>query len=201
MSKKDSSKLNEISKLPWLRISIIILGFLVIFGLGFALGIHYAQNLYLNGNKSVQSSLIYGKEKEDKVKSDDKFTFYDQLKRSAKKDIKGIESSVTSIGEPKKPETERDSIKESQKEAIDTSSSRNGYTIQVYSFKSKDISERMVAELMKKGYPAYQSTIDLGKNGLYYRVRIGHYKNRSEASRVLEVVLEAENREAFITRD
>lgn len=199
MSKKVSSKLNEIRKLPWLRISIIILGFLVIFGLGFALGIHYAQNLYLNGNKPIQSSRIYGKEKEDKVKSDDEFTFYDQLKKSAKKDIKGIESSVTSIGEPKKPRSEIDSIEESPKEGMDTY--RNYYTIQVYSFKSKDISERMVSELIKKGYPAYQSTIDLGKNGLYYRVRIGHYKNRSEASRILEVILEAENREAFITRD
>jgi len=100
------------------------------------------------------------------------------------------------------PETKRGANqKDSQITNLEPSPSSGGYTIQVFSFKSRDISERMVAQLKDKGYPAYQSTTDLGSNGIYYRVRIGHFKNRSDAAQELEKVLTRENKDAFITRD
>ena len=181
---------------------ILVLGGFVIFGLGFALGLHYAQNLYLMEDKFVQSEQILTRYDGDISKTPTEYKFFYELKKPPKqtkgesdKDISSEQSKGKS--EPSSHIEKRDLKQPVQKRDPYVS----GYTIQVYSFKSQEISERMVAQLNKKGYPAYQSEIDLGSNGVYYRVRIGHFNNKSEAARILEKVIESENKEAFITRD
>ncbi|MBW1694754.1 MAG: SPOR domain-containing protein [Deltaproteobacteria bacterium] len=58
-------------------------------------------------------------------------------------------------------------------------------TIQIASLKDPKKADRMVAELKKKGFPAYRSMGKIPGRGIWYRVRIGYYKNKSEAGRML----------------
>ena len=186
------------NKVSWIRATIIVLGYVVIFGLGFAVGLHYAQNLYLPGKQAGRKRKISAKP--ESVKGN--LTFFYDLKETAREragrtEIDAPASSTGGVREGKR-EAESDNAATTE---IDNSTASDGYTIQVFSFRSREISERMVAQLRDKGYPAYQSTIDLGSNGIYYRVRIGHFKTRSDAAQVLESVITRENKEAFITRN
>jgi cell division septation protein DedD len=59
-------------------------------------------------------------------------------------------------------------------------------TIQVAAFKDAKMAENLVDELKKKGFPAYKV---IGKNpqkGIWYRVRVGAFKNKAGASDMLQ---------------
>lgn len=60
------------------------------------------------------------------------------------------------------------------------------FTIQVAALKRADLADLRVAELSRKGYPAYRTAATVAGRGTWYRVRIGSFKDRSEASRMLE---------------
>jgi cell division septation protein DedD len=55
-------------------------------------------------------------------------------------------------------------------------------TIQVASLKDGAAAERIVANLKKDGYPAYLSRIVIPHKGLWFRVRVGRYKDRAQAA-------------------
>ena len=55
-------------------------------------------------------------------------------------------------------------------------------TIQVASMKDGAAAERIVANLKKDGYPAYVSRIVIPDKGLWFRVRVGRYTNREQAT-------------------
>jgi cell division septation protein DedD len=58
-------------------------------------------------------------------------------------------------------------------------------TIQVAAFKDAKMAQNLVVELKTKGFPAYKV---MGKNpqkGIWYRVRVGAFKNRAGASDML----------------
>jgi len=187
-----------ISQVTWVKATILILGYVVVFGLGFAVGLHYAQNLYLPDMQSKRTQTFPGKLET----VDGSLTYFYNLKETSRERTTRKEMNPPSTPKDAMSETKREvKQKDSKITNLEPSPSSGGYTIQVFSFKSRDISERMVAQLKDKGYPAYQSTTYLGSNGIYYRVRIGHFKNRSDAAQILENVLTRENKDAFITRD
>jgi cell division septation protein DedD len=55
-------------------------------------------------------------------------------------------------------------------------------TIQVASMKDGAAAERAVAKLKREGYSAYLSRIVIAGQGLWFRVRVGHYKTREQAA-------------------
>jgi cell division septation protein DedD len=55
-------------------------------------------------------------------------------------------------------------------------------TIQVASMKDAAAAERAVAKLKGEGYSAYLSRIVIAGKGLWFRVRVGHYKTREQAA-------------------
>ena len=61
------------------------------------------------------------------------------------------------------------------------------WTIQVSSLKSADAADKMVADLKKHGHPAYK-VITNSDNGIFYRVRVGPYKNKQQADQKLSVL-------------
>jgi cell division septation protein DedD len=72
--------------------------------------------------------------------------------------------------------------------ASDTGGGGNGtgrYTIQVAAVQTSDNAERLVMKLRKKGYPAYQVRVQVKGKGVWHRVRVGAFKNRTEAERML----------------
>lgn len=59
------------------------------------------------------------------------------------------------------------------------------FTVQVAALKEAGLADRMVADLYKKGFPAYRVAADVPGKGTWYRVRIGSFKNRTAAERML----------------
>ena len=59
------------------------------------------------------------------------------------------------------------------------------YTIQAASVKKAKDADRMVAELKQKGYPAYRTIGKVAQKGIWFRVRIGEYKSKTEARQTL----------------
>ena len=60
------------------------------------------------------------------------------------------------------------------------------YTIQAASVRNAKDADRLIAKLKKRGYPAYRSIGRVEGKGLWFRVRIGSYKSKSEARRTLD---------------
>jgi len=58
-------------------------------------------------------------------------------------------------------------------------------TIQVASLKDSKDADEMVARLKKKGYPAYRTSSNIPKKGIWHRVRIGYFKDKAEAGSTL----------------
>jgi cell division septation protein DedD len=98
------------------------------------------------------------------------------------------------VSESKKigPSEEALSVKahqESKPETIrKTDITNKNLTIQVASFKDPNVADKMVAELKKKGYPAYRSLGKIPGKGIWYRVRIGYFSSKSEAGSMLKLI-------------
>lgn len=65
-------------------------------------------------------------------------------------------------------------------------SAKNGFAVQVASLRFPDDADLLAAELRKKGYDAYVVPADIPGKGKLYRVRIGAFKVRKEASSYAE---------------
>jgi len=62
-----------------------------------------------------------------------------------------------------------------------TAEGHKNFTIQIASLKDSVAADNMVAKLKKKGYPAYRSLGKVPDKGIWFRVRVGYFKNRDEA--------------------
>ncbi len=60
-----------------------------------------------------------------------------------------------------------------------------GFTIQVVSFKQFDEALRVVRKLRNAGFQPYIKNADLGSRGKWYRVRVGHFRDKVEAKKKL----------------
>ena len=128
--------------------------------------------------------------------------FYEELKVTKDEDSLNIETPEqkkeplpeNTVSEPKKigPSEEALSVKahqESKPETISkTDITNKNLTIQVASFKDPNVADNMVAELKKKGYPAYRSLGKIPGKGIWYRVRIGYFSSKSEAGSMLKML-------------
>lgn len=59
---------------------------------------------------------------------------------------------------------------------------KGGLTIQLEALKDRKTAQQNVAKLKKAGYPAYLSTYTDAKKRRWFRVRVGHYKNKKQAA-------------------
>ncbi len=60
------------------------------------------------------------------------------------------------------------------------------YTIQAASVKDAEDADRLVQKLKKSGYPAYRAIGKIPGKGIWFRVRIGQYKNKTEALGIMK---------------
>ena len=86
-------------------------------------------------------------------------------------------------------------VKTSQKDAPakqkvaavkNTSATGPIYTIQAASVKNAKDADRLIEKLKKSGYPAYRTIGKVQGKGIWFRVRIGEYKSKSEALGVIK---------------
>lgn len=66
----------------------------------------------------------------------------------------------------------------------------SGYTIQVVSVKKFDVALRVVQKLRDAGLRPFIKNADLGARGRWYRVRVGHYRDKAEAQKALSEMRE-----------
>jgi len=67
-----------------------------------------------------------------------------------------------------------------------TSSTGPIYTIQAASVKVAKDADQLIQKLKKSGYPAYRAIGKVPGKGIWFRVRIGEYKSKSEALGVMK---------------
>jgi DedD protein len=89
---------------------------------------------------------------------------------------------------PQKPESAASSqIKKSAKKkekvaaVVRTNTAGPVYTIQAASVKDPKDADRLVQKLKKSGYPAYRAIGKIPGKGIWFRVRIGEYRSKSDA--------------------
>jgi len=128
--------------------------------------------------------------------------FYEELKVTGDEDSLDIDTSEQKtetlpeniVSEAKKigPSEEALSVKahqESEPATISKTDKINkNLTIQVASFKDPSVADKMVAELKKKGYPAYRSIGKIPERGIWFRVRIGYFSSKSQADSMLKML-------------
>ncbi len=73
------------------------------------------------------------------------------------------------------------------------------FTIQVAALKDPKVADNLVAKFKKKGYPAYRSIGKIPGKGIFYRIRIGSFKNRADAGSTFNR-LKKENIKAIIVQ-
>jgi len=82
---------------------------------------------------------------------------------------------------------------------IKKSAENKNFTIQVAALKDSKIADTLVAKLKKRGYPAYRSMGKIPGKGIFYRIRIGSFKNRADAGSTFNR-LKKENIKAIIVQ-
>jgi cell division protein FtsN len=136
-----------------------------------------------------------------------KMKFYETLKKTGKEDKLNnnkVEQKKQSLPEKtaslSKAKTQSQSIGSARKEkksglkkpsqdhppaAATHDPAGKNITIQVASMKDSQDADKLVNKLKKKGYPAYRSIAKILGKGIWYRVRVGNFKNRTEAGLML----------------
>ncbi len=131
-------------------------------------------------NKSVESNPA----SQTSLDGKQNLVFYEDLK-STKDTTGNIQIAKGDVNEVplkapeqvKEPEPPAPSLPEKVSEPV--------FTVQTSSGKDKKGAEKIVKTLINKGYPAHMTTSEIPDKGTWYRVRIGEYKDRREAQKVL----------------
>ena len=122
---------------------------------------------------------------------------------------KKVESETRKISPPKKAESETKKTSPpkklatpQKKKTVNLKKSAEGnknFTIQIASLKDSAAADKMVAKLKKGGFSAYRSIGKIPDKGIWYRVRVGYFKNRAEARGTIQR-LKNEKIEAIIVQ-
>jgi cell division septation protein DedD len=118
-------------------------------------------------------------------------------KSSGKERVKNKATSVKVS--PKREKLDPKPQKGKTAAAAKTAELGTSYTIQVAALKDRIKADKLVADLQKKGYPAYRSTGKVPGKGTWYRIRIGNYKNRADAGSTMSR-LKKERRKGILVK-
>lgn len=66
------------------------------------------------------------------------------------------------------------------------------YSVLIESFKLRRTAQAEIKRLQRKGYPAYVESIDLGRTGVWYRIKIGRFKTKADALRLAKKIENSE---------
>ncbi len=108
----------------------------------------------------------------------------------AKKPLRSTDDKADRKIAEKKPSPEKKPTKPLQKPSIASKSkirpSVKTYTIQAASVKNARDADRLVAELKKTGFHAYRAIGKVPGKGIWYRVRVGEYRNKADARNTMQ---------------
>jgi DedD protein len=84
--------------------------------------------------------------------------------------------------------------------AMPNVASGGSHAVQIGSFNSAGDAIALKKKMLKKEYPAFVVEADLGKKGLWYRVRIGPYANTAKAKQAQSVLEQKEKIKGFVSK-
>ncbi|MEW6674128.1 MAG: SPOR domain-containing protein [Thermodesulfobacteriota bacterium] len=139
------------------------------------------------------------KNRSEAVPDNPDLEFHEALKKNRVESQLGPEAGRTDIpaenikkvpvSEGKKPPENRAEPAEAVeglKASADNDKTTGSFTVQVAALREAKLADAKVAEFIRKGYPAFRTSGTVSGQGTWYRVRIGSFKDRTEASRMLE---------------
>lgn len=122
------------------------------------------------------------------------------VEQAVARPVAAAQQTTREQAEPEIPEAKAAATPEPEVAPVNTLEQMSGnYTVQVGSFTRAGDAQRMAANLESDGYPAYvaRGVVD---GTTYYRVRVGKYQTRDEASRMASKVKRSKAIDAFTTR-
>ncbi len=139
-----------------------------------------------------------------------KMGFYDELKNTSgeerfkadtpKKRPKSLREHTVSNTKKMLASKKTATSQKRETDTVNKSAEENkNFTIQVASLKDPKNADNMVAKFKKRGYPAYKSIGKIPGKGIFYRIRIGFFKNRADAGIIFNQ-LKKENIKAIIVQ-
>jgi cell division protein FtsN len=206
-NKKSSSSSNRKGLIIWIGLTIVASAWMFILGIVVGRGTapirfdieKIQKELALLKEAYLKQELSRYKIDSDVGKSHTEMEFYEALKddkREAELKSDALKQPENSLSESARSDKNKTATPEKKKiEKVSRKSQTissnlkavegKSLTIQVASLKDPKVADKMVAELKKKGYPAYRSIGKIPGKGIWYRVRVGYFKNKSEAGRML----------------
>jgi cell division septation protein DedD len=94
-----------------------------------------------------------------------------------------LKSSSKKVDPPKK-ESSKPPAKQPVAAKSTAKTTGKVYTVQVAAVKVAKDADREVAQLKKKGYPAYRTISKVQGKGIWFRVRVGEYDSKAEARKM-----------------
>jgi cell division protein FtsN len=81
------------------------------------------------------------------------------------------------------------------------SSAETGYSVQVGSFRAREEAEQLRQRLTQKGYPIWVQPSIVTGQGIWYRVRVGHFPDRASADRAAQRLASQERVSIMVTEE
>ncbi|MCJ7616980.1 MAG: SPOR domain-containing protein [Desulfobacterales bacterium] len=227
MNKKDKKKFSFkfLPKGPLIWIFLIIFVSVWMFALGVLVGrdtapVKFDIEKLQKELVALKEAVIKSKQKlfkidSDAVKDKTNFGFYEALKETKKYKNNGADISDKQETKPlsqnntvevkKKviPDNAKvNEVKQENQTAILTQKTETDkkYAIQVASLRDSKDADEMVAKLMKRGYSAYWISSNIPEKGIWYRVRIGYFKDKAEAGSTLNKLKKEKYRPILVNR-
>lgn len=188
----------------------ITLAFVLVFILGFLCGegVHKDRMLSVE----VEDSVIEERQTKDEISTktkrdsdkdpkDMELTFYQTLlkKEGVSHDQRGAVKIPSQVKKNKKQVKQRKKAKRVFNQRDENAESLSGYTVQIGSFQSKEQAKKLADNLDRKGYPAYIVSTDIPMQGIWHRVRVGHFETMNNAKRFRVTLEMKENLPTYIT--
>ena len=114
--------------------------------------------------------------------------FYEALKKtipSVQNKVKPPERKKTVLPQQKAKVRPAQKVEKPALSTKQQAAAGAGFTIQVASLKDMKAAVEMAEMLKKKGYQAYTVSAKIPGKGTWHRIRIGHFKNRSDIGNIL----------------
>jgi cell division septation protein DedD len=137
-----------------------------------------------------------------------KMKFYETLKKTGREDKlsnnmvkqqkKSLPDESVSLAKVKTPSQNAVPARKEKKSGLKKSSqdtppavakheqAGKNFTIQVASMRDSRDADKLVNKLKKEGFPAYRSIGKIPGKGIWYRVRVGYFNNRTEGGHMLK---------------
>ncbi len=120
----------------------------------------------------------------DAILEQEGIDFHEALKKTEKK------PELITKKKPERPKPVKAKINKQEKRPAtkDTykGETKKKYTIQVAASKDLKIANQLVKKYKKEGYPAYRVVGKLDKNNIWFRIRVGNYKDKADALKMLK---------------